>query len=533
LNELSESIPDSLKAICDHFVQFCEEHDSSYDIVCDESDQQGYVLRDRSLARRLSEFLQPLAEENGVYVDIDDKRKDGVLFTFTLDSIAEGHWEKLSPERKRAEFSSYSDPKDAARVRQGKTLAHMGKGHKLKFETNLDKALEDLTEDQYKWSSRKRKRDFSAYPSSFGKSVTFGGIKESVGTGSVAAAAAATSGNNIPMFTEPPVDYGVNQASRTHGHGEPRKIKPMKVSQKDKRQDLTDAPQTGFLSAMRSAFSEVLDSAITERTMPSSRIGRSRDDSKRGLPMRKPTPSPQTGRRKGPRGPVEEPESGVNLSSPLEVSERRQKVKRDDVATREREDPFAAFGREVNLRPLGEFGGGDSRQPEGGPVSNVIAPQPADRAPGAPSPDIAVRGKGEGRRNPEEGETVGPDPLRTGEEYEEMDEESLMAAVKRKLKELYGESIVRPEDGYEFMQRLVEELGIPSKACKYNASGDIFVMIRDGDFLMELKHRSDGAANSDKLLVYNDKRLLKELDVDLGKNTVVTDVADEVRGLID
>lgn len=626
MNELSEGIPDCLKTMFDHFVQFCDDHKAGYDIVCDESDQQGYVLKDRSLTSRLSEFLHPLADKHGVHVDVDEKRKDGVLFTFTLSSIEEGHWEKLSQEREREEFSSYSNPDDAKRVRQGKTLAHMGKGHKLKLERRLDEVLG--LEDQYKWATRKRKRDFSARPSSFGKSVTFGGIRESVGSGSVAAAAAATSGNSIPMFKEPPKDYGVNQAVRTNSQGEPKNIKPTKVSQQDKRQDLTDAPRTwpknvGFLNVMRAAFAKAFGT-LTERTMPSSSIGRPRDDSKRGLPQRKPTPSPQTGRRKSPRGPVEEPEPEVDLSSPLEVSERKR-VKRDDVAAREKEDPFATFGREVNLRPLGEFGGGDSRQPAGGPVSNVIAPQPADRAPGEPMPDIAVRGKKEGG-NPEEGETIGADPLqkdegeditmtqgpegersvkglrkslaialahklskgrRLGEDEDDGDEgdepdppempegddvieatgpdgkprvlrgflKAVEQAVKdciaktghppctiqmrrapppgTKLPSLFSESLARPEDGYEFMQRLVEELGMTSPARKQNESGRIFVMIRDGSFLLELEHRSDGAVHSDKLMVYNDKRLLKELDVDLGKNTVVTDIADEVRGLID
>lgn len=508
---LNESINENIKKVVERLEHICGKYGMPYTITGDDVDRQVYLIQSHRHHQDIKKEIQEFAEEQNIHVEIQ-RRKDGILYSFTLKTISDGHWRPLSKERKREEFSSYSRKEDAKCVRRGDTLANQGEGQGdgitkplnealdiileeynfptvaidldntlakpyKKFDNNhipdpkpgakkavdelkamgarviiftvrgntevikkwchkhdinydyinenpdqpsngsgkviadiyiddraesatgswadiLKRVKKRLTEDQYKFPSRKRKRDFSAYPSSFGKSKTFGGITES--TGSVAAASVC--GSSIPAYTEPSANYGLQSAARSTAPGEPREIKPKKLSQKDKRKDLTDALDYDPLELMdKSGY-------LSERTLPTARAGRVRDDSKRSIITKKVVPSVDTKSRRP---------SGDDGVSPFEMEEA--KSYRDDVAARERRDPYSAVAKKLNMRPLGVFGPKDERQLEGGPVSNVTTTQAPDRSPGAKPSQISVKRK-KPIKNPAEGETVGLDPLNRTEE---------------------------------------------------------------------------------------------------------------------
>lgn len=650
---MNEDIHDSLETIYDYFDRFCKENACFYDIVCDEADMQGYVLKDVSKTNQLYEYIIPIAQQLGVHVNLDADRKDGSLFTFTLESIADGHWRPLTS--KRQSKSIFASPKDAEKVRKGQTLAHQGKGPKMVFEQQLDYILEDnrpptvavdldgtlakhydkydknsipsprpgakkaleklkekgvriiiytvrgdsdlvkdwcdehqipydhvnenpdqpadssskmyadvyiddraqdgsgswnkilssvtkrleLKEDQYKYPHRKRHRKFSAFRSSFGKSRTFGGATESVGTGAVA-------GASIPPMLEPSTNIGQVGGVRTHGDGESRKVQSYKT-----RKDLTDVPTklrdsdkgvklqplvTPKEAQQDLEFEESLNSRlsdIVERTLPTSKVGRPSDDSARTLDTDKNVPraKPRRGQRYRARSKGEPAQTG----SIFMTAEQDQDVVDDDEATRDREDPYAALGKEVNLRPLGLFGPADLRQPSGGTPyqqrlsSNVRVQHPPDRSFDANSPNIAV-GKPMVRNPNSDKAYRGRDPL--SRDYEGSDK--LLDDFMQALDDVLEESVVRPEDGYGFMQRLVNELGLATEARKIRSLDNIYVKACDGNIRLEVRDHSDGYADGDNSLlkVFKDNKLVREISLDLQDQMCVEKTANEVRQIL-
>lgn len=636
MNEVHEDIHDNLQIMFDKFDTFCKENGCFYDISCDESDRQGFILKDRALAPKMYEHMAPLAAEYDVYMDMNDKRKDGVLFLFTLQSVSEGFWKPLSKQRKRIEFSPFVHDNDAKRVRSGKVLPNMGKGKsdgilKPTFKESLDAIFEEedhiptvaidldgtlaqhyknydknkipppragakkavdelkdlgvrivintvrgneklvkkwcqehdihfdyinenpdqppgssdkiiadvyiddraedgsdkwstivkrvkdrLNEDQYKYPNRKHVRKQSMWRSSFGKTRSFGNVTEMVSSGGVG----AVLGSSIPPFIEPSSNVGVTSAPRTRwNHEQP--VKPY-----NKRKDLTDTPKTVDVKGTKlqplvtpkDVGLENLEyrlEMLAERTVPTARVGRVGDPTKRSLVSRKAVPDER------PRQGQEDRPEDFDLDD----------FTMDDVASQERRDPMAALGREVNLRPLGLFGPADQRQPAGGPVSNVRVQHPPDRSFDANSPKISVDKTMADNPTPV-GEVPGADPLKMYGD-DDSEDNALYKTLSRRFEEMVGESIVRPEDGYELVERLIDELGLATTARKIVTPCTVFVKACDGTVRLEMRHARDGfAGGPNQLSVYKNDRLLKEIAVDLEKNSVVSDLADQIRKLV-
>lgn len=183
----NEDIHDSLQSVFDLFDRYCREQSCLYNIVCDEPEIQGYVLHDRKHAKGIYDYLQPVLRDKRVHLQTDDKRADGVLYTFTLQAIRDDHWKALPayPKKaKREDLSILANPQDAKKVRAGKTI------YQKSFKNRLDSSLKKVApEDQYKHPTGKHRREQSAYRSSFKKSTTFSGMKEDVG---------AIAGSSIP-----------------------------------------------------------------------------------------------------------------------------------------------------------------------------------------------------------------------------------------------------------------------------------------------------------------------------------------------
>ena len=133
-----EDIHQSLKEVFDEFDKFCRDNSCLYNIVSDEPDRQGYVLHDRKHEKALMDYIGPVLHERGVHVEISPNRTDGVLFTFTLATIQDGHWKPLSKQRKRHEFSFFVKDDDAKAVRNGETI------YQTKFLQGLSEALAPL-----------------------------------------------------------------------------------------------------------------------------------------------------------------------------------------------------------------------------------------------------------------------------------------------------------------------------------------------------------------------------------------------------
>ena len=373
---------------------------------------------------------------------------------------------------------------------------------------NVKKRLK--LEDQLKFPNRKRIRDFSMYRSSFGKSKTFGGIggdiKESL-SGNI-------SGSSIPIGIEPNANLGLVGADRS-----PDSHKPVKSY--DKRKDLTDLPtkppeqgpevtysliKPSNLQPMVTyndnkdelGFEECLDSII-ERTIK----GGTRDNKKRLLNLKRNVPLPDTNGDLRPTDDI-----SIDLS-PFITTEH---VKLDDIASKERDDPTIAIARELNLRPLGEFGPEDKRQPPGGPVTNVRTQHPPDRSFEANSPKVAVtKSISQNPRGNEDVEST--DPLKMSTNV------NLLTALINDL----TESLCRPEDDYDLLQRIINELGLSTVVRKISTPLSTFVRACDGRVKLEI---CDG-----KLIVYIDNKVRKEFDVCYDDTSLVDKVVEIVRGI--
>ena len=136
-----ENIQDGLLAVYEYFDGLCKQMSCFYDITTDEQDLQCYALKDKSLANEIHDKLLPIVEKHNVHMEIDNNRKNDVLFKFTMNSIQEGHWQKLSKHPKRSDLSIFANQEDARKVRSRKSLAHLGNGPKTRFEERLGRSL--------------------------------------------------------------------------------------------------------------------------------------------------------------------------------------------------------------------------------------------------------------------------------------------------------------------------------------------------------------------------------------------------------
>lgn len=192
---LGEDINANLLAIFDQFDRYCRENTCLYNIVCDEPEIQGYVIHDKKRAKGVYDYLQPVLRDKKVHLNTDENRSDGVLFTFTLQSIQDGYWKPLPPYPKREDFSPFAKPEDAKKVRAGKTI------YQKSFKKQLESSLGRLKEDQYKQPTGKHRRQQSAFRSSFSKSKSLGGCcKEDAVAGSSIPPQLDSSGNiGVPV----------------------------------------------------------------------------------------------------------------------------------------------------------------------------------------------------------------------------------------------------------------------------------------------------------------------------------------------
>ena len=367
-------------------------------------------------------------------------------------------------------------------------------------------------EDQRKSPTGKHRRSQSMYPSSFKKSKTFGGVGETV------------HGNMIPPQIERSTNVGLASADRTTTPGEQKKMKTQ-------RKDLTDVP----LVPPDLAAEQMIDriDILIERTVPGTRIGRVRDNSRRSLVTKKIVPAQEAA--KVSRAGEDELDMSVDLTSPFEVSEN---VIPDDEASKEKRDVLGTMAKQQNMRPLGVFGPADQRQkPAGTPnqsqsASNVRVQHPPDRGFDASSPSIATSGLNADKNVDETmpWEVPGGDPLKFHSSNEDAD---FFSALDDKFEELVNEDMARPEDGYGLVQRLIAELGMVTVARKIQSPSHTYIKACDGDVRLELEHYRDGfTGGPEKLSVYKRDRLLGELEVDLSKNTVVDETAEKIRDLI-
>jgi hypothetical protein len=139
-----EDINGKLKAIWHQFDEICKDIGCFYDIASDESDRQGYVVKDKDKADEVTKRLADIVREKNIHMDIDKARKDGVLFTFTLEALQDdGHWQLLSKKPKRHEFSSFVSDVDAKKVRAGKTI------YQRKWPKKLSEQLDLIFEDDH------------------------------------------------------------------------------------------------------------------------------------------------------------------------------------------------------------------------------------------------------------------------------------------------------------------------------------------------------------------------------------------------
>lgn len=188
----AEDLHPRLREVFQEFDNYCKEHNVFYSIASDEANKQGYLIKkDTEGVDNLVDYVQGPIERNQVHLNIDSENEAGTLLTFTLESVQDveegaGHWDVVKghpgkmggADKKgyRGQYTIFAKPEDAKKVRAGKMpIQRLGniKAKKATFEEKLQRALE---EDQYKSPTGKHRRGQSMYPSSFGRSRTFGGV---------------------------------------------------------------------------------------------------------------------------------------------------------------------------------------------------------------------------------------------------------------------------------------------------------------------------------------------------------------------
>lgn len=85
----SEGLSKEMKAVYEAFDNLCRWYRVAYSIDCDLPEEQGYLVIDKELAPKIVEHLSDHLDGTNISVRIDEDRRDGILFHFTVSSISE------------------------------------------------------------------------------------------------------------------------------------------------------------------------------------------------------------------------------------------------------------------------------------------------------------------------------------------------------------------------------------------------------------------------------------------------------------
>ena len=127
---VKEDIHDGLKAVFIALDDWCKQHGIFPDNVADYPDKQGYLVKPKSIKDSIYNYLKPHIEKHGLNCELDDDRSDGLLLTFTVKALHEGHWEVLTDKDKAEQSTKFSmlPSSDAERVRRSETMYQKRKG---------------------------------------------------------------------------------------------------------------------------------------------------------------------------------------------------------------------------------------------------------------------------------------------------------------------------------------------------------------------------------------------------------------------
>jgi hypothetical protein len=324
---MKEDIDQALEDVFYEFDLFCKKEGIIYRIVSDEASIQGYLTKGNKGQPKLKNYMDKVAKDHSVHMEVDDKRKGGVLYTFTLGSLSEmGSWKLLPKKRKSEDYSPFANIDDARRVRQEKTMCQKNfnerlndalveadeyvpkeKGlidrnkhiiiHKLAqqlmqqdsgmtaVEAKLmaiemyNNGIRDLFEDQYKHPNKRHTLKQSTYRSSFGPSRSFGGVSTaSLGMGHMQQEMIMP---RLDMSGNP----GMVSAQRTTVAG--GKKDDYKTRPYTKRRDANDLPKT----VKKKDFLGELGLAV-ERATRGTRLGRCQDKKIRQVDPKQMVPDP-------------------------------------------------------------------------------------------------------------------------------------------------------------------------------------------------------------------------------------------------
>ena len=361
----AEDLHPRLREVFHDFDDYCKDHGIFYSIVDDEADSQGYLIKKDQIDEvdNLIDYIQGAIERAQVHLNVDKNRKDGALLTFTIDSIQDdadegiGHWDvvkghpgKMGDAKKpgsREQWTIFARPEDARKVRAGKTpIQRTGniKAKEASFEEKLIKALleDPIEEDQYKSPTGKHRRDQSAFPSSFGKSRTFGG---------------RTNGGNRKTKKEDFVSRLENVLLEDLDEAEAdalHELFNLIVQYQESQEEGSDAAWQELLTR----FDEFKNSAMSDEA---------RDLSKRFFDAVGEWNADEKFRSEHGQNLHVNPEEldGI-FNSIVQMRNERLYGREENMEAEVEEEPDLI---NPNMRPIGLFGPGDERQPEGTPKS--------------------------------------------------------------------------------------------------------------------------------------------------------------------
>jgi len=489
---------EALQLAAERFETACKQHGLFYDLTSDEANEQGFLLKDKNGAEDVYRDVLGLIDGLNVHLDVDRNRKDGVLFLFTPEAIQDGYWKK---PRKKIDYSIFANDDDAKAVRQGRAIGmknHPAMKHRSRRsnEELMDRIDLAMSEGQYKSPTTKHLRSQSGFRSSFGKTKSFGGMTEG------GPYTGAGSGSSIPPTIEKTGNPGVSGYARTNdwlgkGNGEGPITRPY-----NKRRNARSNPKTiGGPTVKEQGLLNAIDAAINERTIPRqvATVGRTNDPRPRRKGSKKVPGPAKFGGTEGPEELLGEPDRNPRADN---------KLGKDPKVVHNEPNPMLTTKRRNMARPLGVFGPSDRSKPAGGTAydqegsrgSNVRVQHPPDRSFDASSPKISV---GKSRNDP---------PAK--------DSNLVQLGRLEKYDPVY-ESVYRPEDGYEFMQLLVRELGLLTAPRKVVLPDSEFVKACDGDVRLEFTEGTGDKRRSGTLTVYRRGRRLSTMDVDLEDGTTV------------
>lgn len=521
---------DALGDICKHFDLWCKQNNLMYSIVQDQDDMKVMSCPDRSRSDELYDFLTPVARKSGVNVERITDQPGPVSYKFTMIAVAEGHW-KAHPKT-RADFSIFTKKSDAEDVRAKRTI------YQRKFEDRVSACLDKIDEFQYKHPTTTYSRKQSPFRSSFAPSKTFGGVvpgkvrkEENYGAANIA-------GQMVPRMLEPSMhpEQGAGKTTDVHRGNSPgsKTVQPAA-----ERQDAYDNPKTvppSMTSPQNQPIPPPKAKVIIKKKGETRAEAFSRhlderlsgtDDTKRSIftgtvvPWR-----------------INQPANPVVPEFPDPESE----VVPDDTETQKKRDQNPLAGSEMaqkmTYQPMGFRagatgpGGGtwpnQMGGPHGGPVTNVRVtglrwdqgpavhsqqnPTMGSTSPTVPLPNNVPPGSAVKLTGPA-GAVAGP----------------VSGPIKKKKKwwkEGIDENVTRPEDGYDFLQQITRELGLPSEVRRVEFPQRKFSVVSGVDFRLEYDEIIPTQVG--KLTVYRHGKKAGEIDVDLQDQAVLDSVVSKV-----